>query len=327
MAHVQVGEGDHDPEALRWAQEALYQEELRRASLAEPNSNGWEQEARYQEELRRAAFADPNSHSHLADHEALITFESIYRNSRSDSTNHNHGNNRSSWNYDPSSSSSSSSGNSSKSSKSKKPAALPVFASSFSEPGYWRVGSSTTNSRFGANNNSHRKYDNSSSSGSSTSSTSSTSSSSSSRSSSSRSSRSRSVTSSDTYTNSRSNIKVGPTSTVSHGETEAKATTTTTSSSLLSFAGVRGVGNHSGVEPGYVPKHHHPSELAQSYSLSHSAEVENGYNSGGGGGVTYVKSWRLNERHYGALQGLEKNDPALTEAHGEAQVSGDWLYF
>ena len=296
-----MGEGDHDPEALRWAQEALYQEELRRAALAEPHSNGWEQEARYQEELRRAAFADPNSHSHLADQEALISFESIYRNSRSNSNSSSGGGNGSkiSWSYD-SSSSISSSGTNRRSTKSTQPSALPVFASSFSEPGYWRVGSSTNNSRYSSSNN-NRNDDNSSSS--------------SSRSiSSGNSSRMRSITSSDTYSssNGRKSIEV------------ATAPTASTSTPLVSFAGVRGVGNHSGVEPGYVPKHHHPSELAKPYSPTYnnsdeggSGCVENGYNTGG---VTYVKSWRLNERHYGALQGLEKNDPALVEAHGESQV-------
>ncbi len=34
--------------------------------------------------------------------------------------------------------------------------------------------------------------------------------------------------------------------------------------------------------------------------------------------VPIIKSWRLNERHYGALQGLNKSETA--EKHGEAQV-------
>lgn len=34
--------------------------------------------------------------------------------------------------------------------------------------------------------------------------------------------------------------------------------------------------------------------------------------------VPVIKSWRLNERHYGALQGLDKAE--TTEKHGEAQV-------
>jgi 2,3-bisphosphoglycerate-dependent phosphoglycerate mutase len=34
--------------------------------------------------------------------------------------------------------------------------------------------------------------------------------------------------------------------------------------------------------------------------------------------ITIIKSWRLNERHYGALQGLNKAETA--EKHGEAQV-------
>lgn len=35
-------------------------------------------------------------------------------------------------------------------------------------------------------------------------------------------------------------------------------------------------------------------------------------------GIPIVKSWRLNERHYGALQGLNKVETAAT--HGEAQI-------
>ena len=34
--------------------------------------------------------------------------------------------------------------------------------------------------------------------------------------------------------------------------------------------------------------------------------------------IPHYKSWRLNERHYGALQGLNKAETA--EKHGEAQV-------
>ncbi len=35
-------------------------------------------------------------------------------------------------------------------------------------------------------------------------------------------------------------------------------------------------------------------------------------------GCRWKKSWRLNERHYGALQGLDKAQ--TVEKHGEAQV-------
>jgi 2,3-bisphosphoglycerate-dependent phosphoglycerate mutase len=38
----------------------------------------------------------------------------------------------------------------------------------------------------------------------------------------------------------------------------------------------------------------------------------------GPGGIPIVKSWRLNERHYGALQGLNKVETAAR--HGEAQI-------
>jgi 2,3-bisphosphoglycerate-dependent phosphoglycerate mutase len=34
--------------------------------------------------------------------------------------------------------------------------------------------------------------------------------------------------------------------------------------------------------------------------------------------IPVIKSWRLNERHYGALQGLNKSETALK--HGEDQV-------
>jgi 2,3-bisphosphoglycerate-dependent phosphoglycerate mutase len=36
--------------------------------------------------------------------------------------------------------------------------------------------------------------------------------------------------------------------------------------------------------------------------------------------VEVVKSWRLNERHYGLLQGHHKNDPKLIEVFGENQL-------